>query len=153
VALKVPPGVRVAVVASRFNEHVVGELLSRCVGRLGELGVEHVVFRVPGAFELPVAALAAAGSGFDAVVCLGAVIRGETFHFEVVAGECAAGIREVSVKTGVPVIFGVLTVDTEAQAAERLGTGRSAAEGAVEMLMTLGEIRGSKGVSDVFALR
>lgn len=151
--LDAPAGVRVAVIAARFNEHVVGELLSRCAARLKELKVEHEVFRVPGAFELPVAAMAAASARYDAVICLGAVIRGETYHFEVVANECAAGIREVAVKTGVPVIFGVLTVDAEAQAKARLDTGRAAAEGAVEMLVALGAIRGARKASDVFALR
>lgn len=128
---------------------MVSKLLSGCEQRLKELGAteeSYKVFRVPGAFELPAAAAVAVESGWDAVIAVGCVIRGETFHFDVVAGECAAGIRDVGVRSGKPVIFGVLTVDTQAQADARTGgshghAGISAAEAAVEMLAVMGEIR------------
>ncbi len=142
-------GAKVAVIAARFNQGIVDELLKRCEKRLGELGVREVeIFRVPGAFELPVAAKAAAKSGrFGAVICLGAVIRGETPHFDFVAGEAARGIQEVGLETGVPVIFGVLTTDNEKQARDRLDVGTRAAEGAVEMIGVVGDIshRGARG--------
>lgn len=141
---------RIGIAAARFNEEVVDALLDGCRKRLKELGVasKHVeIHRVPGAFELPVTAATMARTGrFDAVVCLGAVIRGETPHFEYVAGECAAGLREVSVQTGTPIIFGVLTTNTHEQAADRIGgkhghAGTRAAEAAMDMIATLRAIR------------
>lgn len=118
-------GLRVAVVCSRFNELVVDRLLHGATDALRRHGVDDssvAVAWVPGAMELAVAAKRFAMSGdFDAVVCLGAVIRGETAHFEHVATQTAAGIRQVQVETGVPVIFGVLTTDTTEQALERAG--------------------------------
>jgi 6,7-dimethyl-8-ribityllumazine synthase len=140
---------RVAVAAARFNVQIVDELLAGCLRRLGELGVgaDRVeVVRVPGAFELPVTAAAFARSGrYGAVICLGAVVRGETPHFDYVAGEAARGIQDVAVQTGVPVIFGVLTTDTQEQAVDRIGgkhghAGERAAEAAVEMIGVLGSI-------------
>jgi 6,7-dimethyl-8-ribityllumazine synthase len=129
---------RIAVIASRFNQEIVDELLSRCVDRLGEMGVKKSaisIHRVPGAFELPVAAKIAASSGkFGAVICLGAVVRGETPHFELVAGEAARGIQNVAIETQIPVIFGVLATNTEKQARERLDSGARAAEAAIEMI-------------------
>src|SRR5947199_10017154 len=107
--LQLPANVRIAVVAARFNADIVDELLAGCVRRLKGLGVgeERVyVERVPGAFELPVAAkLLARGGRFGAVVCLGAVVRGDTPHFDYVAGECARGIQQVALVEVVPVIF------------------------------------------------
>lgn len=147
---QVPFDARVAVVATRFNEHIVGTLLQGCIERLAELGLTddrvHVE-RVPGAFELPVAArLLIDTRQYSAVVCLGCVIRGETAHFEHVAGQSAAGIRQVAVETGVPVIFGVLTTETEQQALDRAGgshghAGRSAAEAAVEMIALASRVK------------
>src|ERR671917_87682 len=106
-----PSDARVAVVAARFNAEIVDELLAGCLRRLKELGLdgERVeTYRVPGAFELPVAAKVLAGcKRFSAVVCLGCVIRGDTPHFEYVAGECATGIQRVAVDAGLTVIFGV----------------------------------------------
>jgi 6,7-dimethyl-8-ribityllumazine synthase len=129
---------RIAILASRFNQAIVDELLNRCVARLAEMGVamgKIEIYRVPGAFELPLAAKLAADSGkFAAVICLGAVIRGETPHFDYVAGECARGIQQVGLETGIPVIFGVLTTDTEKQARDRLDAGARAAEAAIEMV-------------------
>jgi 6,7-dimethyl-8-ribityllumazine synthase len=133
--LRVSPNI--AVFAARFNQEIVDELLRLCLERLGELGVKPgkiVVHRVPGAFELPVAARLAADTGkFNAIICLGAVIRGETPHFEFVAGEAAWGIQRVAIDTGIPIIFGVLTTENESQARARLDAGRRAAESAVEM--------------------
>ena len=118
-------GRRVAVAVARFNELVTRKLLDGALEGLRALGVadEAVdVAWVPGAFELPVAARRLAASGtYDAVICLGAVIRGETPHFDHVAGQAAAGIREAAAATGVPVIFGVLTTETLEQALARAG--------------------------------
>jgi 6,7-dimethyl-8-ribityllumazine synthase len=150
VAADVPPDAHVAVVAARFNGRIVDELLSGCVARLAELGVGETrvsVHRVPGAFELPVAAKAlAVTKSFQAVICLGCVIRGDTPHFDYVAGEAARGIQQVAVETGVPVIFGVLTTETEQQALDRAGgshshAGRNSAEAALEMLALVDRIR------------
>jgi 6,7-dimethyl-8-ribityllumazine synthase len=116
---------RFAVVVSRFNEPVTSRLLEGALAAFRRHGVadEDVeVARAPGAFEIPLVAQRLARSGrFDAVVCLGAVIRGETPHFEYVAGECARGVQAVGLDTGVPCIFGVLTTDSVEQALERAG--------------------------------
>ena len=142
-ATSFPPDIRVAVVAARFNAHIVDELLAGCVRRLGEMGLpeERVdVHRVPGAFELPLAAKVLAQTGqFAAVVCLGCVIRGDTPHFDYVAGEAARGIQQVAIDEALPVIFGVLTTNTEEQALARVGgshghAGERAAEAAAEMV-------------------
>lgn len=135
-------GLRVACVVARFNGFVTGRLLEGALSALRELEVSDddiSVAWVPGAFEIPVAAKWAAESGrFDAVVCLGAVIRGETAHFEYVAGSATEGISRVALDTGVPCVFGVLTVDTVEQAMDRTGgkegqKGEEAARVAVEM--------------------
>ncbi len=133
-------GLRVGVVVSRFNEAITRLLLEGALDTLRRHGVEEVdVAWVPGAFEIPLAALRLAKSGrYHAVVCLGAVIRGATPHFEYVAGQSAAGVAQVSLSTGVPVIYGILTADTLEQALERAGTkagnrGRDAALAALEM--------------------
>lgn len=140
---QVPTDARIAVVAARFNAHIVDELLAGAMARLKELGLGEgrvEMHRVPGAFELPVAAKMLADTGrFAAVICIGCVIRGETAHFEYVAGEAARGIQAVACDTGKPVIFGVLTTETEQQARDRCGgthghAGRSAADAAVEMI-------------------
>jgi 6,7-dimethyl-8-ribityllumazine synthase len=118
-------GRRVAVAVSRFNELVTVKLLEGAVGCLRAHGISEedvVVAWVPGAFELPLVARRLAASGaYDAVVCLGAVIRGDTAHFDHVAGQAANGIRTAAEETGVPVIFGVLTTDTFEQAMDRAG--------------------------------
>jgi 6,7-dimethyl-8-ribityllumazine synthase len=143
-------GMRIALACGRFNDVITRRLLAGARKALAELGVDDVhVTEVwaPGAFELPLVAKTLAHSGrFDAVVTLGAVIRGDTPHFEYVAGECAAGVLRVGLDTGVPVVFGVLTVDTVAQADERAVEGRGnkgaeAAETAVEMAQLLRTIR------------
>jgi len=120
-------GRAVAIVAARFNDLVVASLLkgarSSWVERGGEADALLIV-RVPGAFELPVVARKLAASGrYDAIVALGCVIRGDTPHFEYVAGECARGLQQASLETGVPVAFGVLTVETLEQALQRAATG------------------------------
>lgn len=135
-------GLRVCIVVARWNEFVTRKLLEGAESQLGERGVQKddiTVAWVPGAFEVPTAAKWAASSGnFDAVICLGAVIRGETAHFEYVAGGAAEGIAAVSRETGVPVIFGVLTVDNVEQAMSRTGgkdghKGEESAQAAIEM--------------------
>ena len=140
---------RIGIVASRYNGAIVERLLEACLDTLvanGVGGKAITVVRVPGAFELPVAAkrLAALG-GVDAIIALGAVIRGDTAHFEYVAGECAAGLSRVALDYGIPVIFGVLTVDNDQQALERSGEGeqnkgREAAGSALEMIGVLARL-------------
>ncbi len=139
-------GARFVLLASRFNSFVVESLLEGALDTLRRHGAEesdlHVV-RVPGAFEMPLAAARLAKTGdYDAIVALGAVIRGGTPHFEYVAGECTKGLAGVSMQHDIPVGFGVLTVDTIEQAIERAGTkagnkGAEAALSAIEMVNVL----------------
>lgn len=140
---------RFAIVASRFNEIVTAKLLSGALDALTSHDVAEDdvdVAWVPGAFELPLAARAFARAGvYDAVICLGAVIRGETPHFDHVATQAASGIRRVAEDTGVPVVFGVLTTDTLEQAVERAGgahgnKGWDAAMTAIEMASLLDQL-------------
>jgi 6,7-dimethyl-8-ribityllumazine synthase len=135
-------GLRVAVVCARFNELITERLLAGAVDGLVRHGVDEASITVawaPGAFELPLVAKRLAGSGeVDTVICLGAVIRGATGHYEQVATQCASGVQRAALDTGVPVIFGVLTTDTIEQALERAGTkagnkGFEAAQSAIEM--------------------
>lgn len=145
-------GLRVAIVWSRFNEEIVRALLTACDKELVALGVaagDIDVVSVPGALEIPLVlqTLALERRGFarryDALVALGAVIRGETYHFEVVANESARGILDVQLETGVPVANAVLTCDTEEQARARAAVkGAEAARVAIEMANTLKEIGG-----------
>ena len=116
-------GLSLAIVVSRFNDSITGKLLAGAQEAVQRYGVgEHDVFWVPGSFEIPVVAKRLAGSGrYHAVVCLGAVIRHETAHFEYVAGQAAEGIQRAALDTGVPCIFGVLTCDTDEQALDRAG--------------------------------
>src|SRR6188768_2015293 len=114
---------RVVIIAARFNAALVDQLIEGARAAWRELGGDDsrlLVERVPGAFELPLAAkMFAASGGVDAVIALGSVIRGDTPHFEYVAGECARGLMDAGLATGVPVVFGVLTTETRAQAEER----------------------------------
>ncbi len=135
-------GLRIGIVVSRFNGFITQSLLAGALDGLRRHGVEEAnidVVWVPGAFEMPVVTQRLAQSGaYDALICLGAVIRGATPHFDYVAGEAAKGIAAVARATGVPVIFGVLTTDTVEQAIERAGTkagnkGYEAALAAIEM--------------------
>lgn len=139
-------GLKIAVLVSRFNEMVGERLLTGALSALERGGVRSrdvLVAKVPGAFELPVVAHRLARSGrHDAIVCLGAVIRGDTAHFDYVAGEASRGIARAAYETGVPVLFGVLTTDTLEQALERAGgahgnKGAETAEGAIEMARLL----------------
>ena len=142
----VSEGIRVGIVAARFNEFIVSKLLSGCEDGLLRHGVRSediAVAWVPGAFEIPLAAQAMAKSGkYDAVIALGAVIRGATSHYDYVCAEVSKGVANVSLNTGVPVLFGVLTTDTIEQAIERAGTkagnkGAECAQGAIEMVNLL----------------
>ena len=139
-------GLRIAIVGARFNDHIVGALRDgarRGLKRLGVADTDIMEIWTPGAFELPLAAKAVAETGkVDAVICLGTVIRGDTPHFDYVCGEAARGIQDVQLATGVPVMFGVLTVNTEQQALDRSGPGTDnkgdeAAVGAVEMALLM----------------
>jgi len=140
-------GLRVAIAAARFNDFIVASLLKGATSAWLERGGnpdDLAVVRVPGAFELPLAAKKLGASGrYHAVVALGCVIRGDTPHFEYVAGECARGLQQASLETGVPVAFGVLTVETVDQALERAATGAGnkgaeAMDTALEMASLLG---------------
>ena len=148
-------GKRFAIIAARFNQSVVAPMLESAVATLQRHGVAEPdieVLRVPGAFELPLVAKAVASAELhapDAVIALGAVIRGETPHFDFVAGECAAGLQRVALETGVPAIFGVLTTDTHEQAMARAlpnrgDKGGDAARAALETVDVLGAVAGLK---------
>jgi 6,7-dimethyl-8-ribityllumazine synthase len=148
-------GRRFAVAVSRFNEVVTKHLLDGALSAFRRHGVSDGDVEVawtPGAFELPVAARRLAESDqFDAVVCLGAVIRGETAHFDHVAGQCAAGIQRTALDTGVPCIFGVLTTDTLDQALDRAGgkngnKGWESATAAIEMAALLESLPKREGM-------
>jgi 6,7-dimethyl-8-ribityllumazine synthase len=137
-------GLRVAVVAASWHETVMDGLVDGAVRTLDGLEVRHELIRVPGAFELPIVARAAAVAGFDAVVALGVVIRGGTPHFEYVCQAATDGLARVATDTGVPVGFGLLTCDDEEQALARAGLpgsiedkGREAAEAALATVVTL----------------
>ena len=143
-------GKRFALVVSRYNEFFAGRLLSGaedCLLRHGAAAEDIEVFRVPGSFEIPLVAKKVAESGkFHAVVCLGAVLRGQTPHFDYVAAEVAKGISRVNMETGVPTIFGVITAETVEQAVDRAGAragnrGAEAALAAIEMADLLGRLR------------
>jgi 6,7-dimethyl-8-ribityllumazine synthase len=135
-------GLRVGIACALFNGGITQRLLDGALAGLAAASVDRadiVVAWVPGAFELPLAAERLAGAGgADAVVCLGAVIRGDTSHYDFVAGQCASGLARVALDTGIPVIFGVLTTENVAQALERArpdetNKGREAAQSAVQM--------------------
>lgn len=144
-------GLRVGIVAGRFNDSITKNLIDGALLTLRQHGVAPADIElawVPGAFEIPLAARALAASDrVDAVLCLGAVIRGATSHYDYVCGPCAAGVAAVGHETGVPTIFGVLTTDTIEQAVERSGTkagnkGSESATAAIEMVSLLGQLRG-----------
>jgi 6,7-dimethyl-8-ribityllumazine synthase len=142
-------GRRVAVVASRFNEHIVRKLVEGAIAGLASHGVAEDAIDiawVPGAFEIPLAAQRFASSGgYDAVICLGAVIRGDTYHFDLVANEAGRGVADVARTTGVPCVFEVLATENVAQAEARAGgahgnKGWEAAEVALRMATLLQEL-------------
>ena len=135
-------GLRIGIVRSRFNGDIGRESLEACIARLTELGVrpdDVTTVSVAGALEAPLVLQRLAGTGkYDALIALGAVIRGETYHFEIVANESAAGVSQVALDTGIPVANGILTTDTEEQAQARArAKGRDCAEVAVEMAALL----------------
>ncbi|MFH0912708.1 MAG: 6,7-dimethyl-8-ribityllumazine synthase [Candidatus Omnitrophota bacterium] len=143
-------GKRFGIIASRFNDFITKELVAGCMDTLIRHGVgseDLVVTWVPGAFEIPVVAQRLAKSkSYDALICLGTVIRGSTPHFEYIAQEAVKGIAKVSLDTGLPVAFGIITADTIEQAVERAGTkegnkGRDAALSAIEMANLLVQIK------------
>jgi 6,7-dimethyl-8-ribityllumazine synthase len=136
-------GFRFAVIASRWNDFITSRLVEGAVDALDRLGVsENAVelYKVPGSFEIPLLALKLAESGkFDAIICLGTIIRGQTPHFEYIAGEVTKGIAQAGMQTGVPVIYGIVTADTLEQAIDRAGVklgnkGFEAAMSAVELV-------------------
>jgi 6,7-dimethyl-8-ribityllumazine synthase len=144
-------GFRFAIISSRWNDFLTARLVEGALDALERLGadegaVEH--FRVPGSFEIPLLALRLAKSEkFDAVVCLGTIIRGETPHFEYIAGEVTKGIAHASMETGVPVLYGIVTADTLEQAIDRAGVkagnkGFEAAMSAVELVNLYKEVNG-----------
>jgi len=142
-------GRKVAIAAARFNDFIVSSLLKGATTAWAERGGapgDLLVARVPGAFELPVVARKLALSGrFDAVIALGCVIRGDTPHFDYVAGECARGLQLASLETGLPIIFGVLTVETVEQALERAATtagnkGGESMDTALEMIALMAQL-------------
>jgi 6,7-dimethyl-8-ribityllumazine synthase len=147
-------GLRVAIVVARFNTQVTHALYDGCREELegrGLAAANLTSVEVPGCFELPVTAKQLAASGrFDAIICLGAVIRGETPHFDYVSSATALGIQQAALDTGVPVVFGVLTTDNEGQALDRVGgsaghKGRDAALTAVEIAHRINDIRTTPG--------
>lgn len=140
---------RIAIVCGRFNGFIVDHLESGCIDTLKRHGVAEedlTIVRCPGAFEIPLVARRLAATGtYDAVITLGAVIRGSTPHFDHVAGACSRGVAAAAADTGVPVVFGVLTTDSIEQAVERAGTkagnkGADAALTAIEMIALLRQI-------------
>ena len=143
-------GKKFVIAASRFNDFITKQLIDGCLDTLIRHGADkekiELVY-VPGAFEIPLIAQKLARSkGFDAVICLGAVIRGSTPHFDYVASEVSKGVAQVSLDTGIPVIFGVITADTIEQAIERAGTkdgnkGKDAAISAIEMANLIQQIK------------
>jgi 6,7-dimethyl-8-ribityllumazine synthase len=148
-----PDGARkgVAVVVSRFNGEITGRMLEAALDELEDAGVPRdavTVVPVPGAFELPLAAMAFAKTRrYACVVALGCVIRGETAHFDYVAGEAASGLQLAALETGVPVAFGVLTCDTVEQAEARVGKGAEAVLGGLEMADLFAQIRAAVGAA------
>ena len=146
-----PTGARrsVGIVVARFNGEITGELMARALDELERAGVGReavTIVPVPGAFELPLAAMALAKTRrYSCIVALGAVIRGETPHFEYVASEAASGLQLAGIETGVPVAFGVLTVENEEQARERLDKGAEAVRTALEMADVFSQLRAAAG--------
>ncbi len=144
--------VKIAIVVSRFNEDITNALLDGALNEFDAFGIgrdQIDLYYVPGSLELAVVARECASNEVDAVVCLGAVVRGDTPHFEYVSNTSALSIAGVANATGVPCIFGVLTVDNESQARERIGgaqghKGMEAAQSAIETISTLREVRNTK---------
>ncbi len=141
-------GLNIGIAVARFNQFITQQLLEGARETLSRYGVQDVdIVWVPGSFELPVTAKTMAQTGrYDAVVCLGTIIRGETGHYDMVANQASSGINRVATETGVPIMFGVLTTENMEQAINRAGgksgnLGASAAEGAVEMARVLRAVK------------
>lgn len=154
-------GLKFGIVVAKFNRFVTDKLLSSCIEELTRRGVvaeDIEVVRVPGAFEIPlVARTLASTKRFDAVICLGAVIRGDTPHFDYISAEASRGIGQAALDTDVPIIFGVLTTDTVAQAIERaeprkFNRGGEAAKSAIEMATVITMVKGEAGKLEGFRL-
>jgi 6,7-dimethyl-8-ribityllumazine synthase len=134
-------GLKFAIVVSRFNDFLTAKLLEGAIDALKRHGADEKdinIFKVPGAYEMPVVCEKLVSQKYNAIICLGAIIRGDTPHFEFIAGEAAKGIAEVSIKTKFPIVFGIVTADNLEQAIERTGTkhgnkGSEAARTAIEM--------------------
>jgi len=150
-------GLRFGIVVAKFNRSVTTKLLSSCIETLEEQGVrtdDIEVVRVPGAFEIPLVAKTMARAGrFDAVICLGAIIRGDTPHFDYISAEVSRGIGQAALDADVPIIFGVLTTDTMEQAIERaeptrFNRGGEAAKSAIEMGVVMKVTKGDKMTDD-----
>lgn len=148
-------GFRFAIVASRWNDFLTSKLIEGAIDALERLGADEKsveVFKVPGSFELPLTALKVAQSGrFDAVICIGTIIRGETPHFDFVAGESAKGVAHVAMQTGVPILLGIVTADNLEQAINRAGVkagnkGFEAAVSAVEIVNLYKTMDGGENV-------
>jgi len=146
-------GFRFAIIAARWNDFLTARLTEGALDALERLGAQEAaveIFKVPGSFETPLTALKVAESGrFDAVICLGTIIRGQTPHFDYVAGEAAKGIGQAGMKTGVPVLFGIVTADTLEQAIDRAGVkagnkGFEAAMSAVELVNLYKQMQGGE---------
>lgn len=144
------PGTRIGVAIARFNEDITSQLLDGARAALAAAGVDDVTeVWAPGAYELPLLAQHLADAGCDAVVALGCVIRGDTGHYDFVAGECASGLQRVQLDTGKPVVFGVLTTENHAQAVDRaavdrMNKGGEAVDTAIEMIQTIASIKDRK---------
>lgn len=141
-------GLRVAIVASTWHEEIMNGLIDGSSRACAEAGVEATLIRVAGSFELPIVAQACARSDFDAIIALGVIIRGDTPHFEFVSDAATTGLLRVSLDTGIPIGFGLLTCDTEKQALDRAGLpgsvedkGAEATWAAVTTAVTLGDLR------------
>ncbi len=145
---------RFALLVTRFNDFITSKLLAGAVDTLQRHGCpdgQMTVVRIPGSYELPLAARKLVGTGqYDAVICLGCIIRGQTPHFEYIAAECAKGIAQVAMESGIPVTFGVITADTLEQAIERAGTkagnkGSDAALAAIELVNLYAQLQAPGG--------
>jgi 6,7-dimethyl-8-ribityllumazine synthase len=146
-------GIRVGIAAARWNQTITDRLVDGAVNRLEKLGAEVLVLRVPGALELPVASKKLAEAGYDAIVAIGTVIKGDTDHYDIVVRESARGLTRVSLDTGIPVANAILAVHDYEHAVERAGSGEAnkgveAAEAAVRMVTALREL-GTPGMGDI----
>lgn len=147
-------GLRIGIIVSRFNEFITSKLLSGALDMLYRHGVDDDLIEiawVPGAFEIPLTAKKMVERGYDGIICLGAVIRGATPHFEYISSEVTKGIAQVALEAGIPIIYGLITADTLEQAIERAGTkagnkGADAALTVLEMINLFKELRGTPGI-------